>query len=103
MIAMNQAKYDGLPDDLKKVIDANSGAALSRDLGRKWDEWDLIGRAAVLKRNTPIHVIDGADLDAWKKAAEPIFPKWIEERNKAGDKGAELVKAAQDLVAKYSK
>jgi TRAP-type C4-dicarboxylate transport system substrate-binding protein len=103
LFVMNQAKYDGLPDELKKVIDANSGAALSRDLGRKWDEWDLLGRAAVLKRNTPIHVIDGADLEAWKKATEPIFPTWIEERNKAGDKGAELVRAAQDLVAKYSK
>ena len=102
LFVMNKAKYDGLPDDLKKVIDANSGAGLSRDLGRKWDEWDQIGRAAVLKRNTPIHVIDGEDLAAWKKATEPIFAKWIEERDKAGDKGADLVKSAQSLVAKYS-
>jgi TRAP-type C4-dicarboxylate transport system substrate-binding protein len=102
LFVMNKAKYEGLPDDLKKVIDQNSGAALSRDLGRKWDEWDQIGRAAVLKRNTPIHVIDGADLAAWKKATEPIYAKWIEERDKAGDKGADLVKAAQSLVAKYS-
>jgi TRAP-type transport system periplasmic protein len=102
LFVMNKARYDGLPDDLKKVIDANSGAGLSRDLGRKWDEWDQIGRAAVLKRNTPIHVIDGEDLAAWKKATEPIFAKWIEERDKAGDKGADLVKSAQSLVAKYS-
>jgi len=102
LFVMNKAKYDGLPADLKQVIDRNSGAALSRDLGRKWDEWDQIGRAAVLKRNTPIHVIDGADLTAWKQATEPIFAKWIEERDKAGDRGADLVKAAQTLVAKYS-
>ena len=103
LFVMNKAKYDGLPDELKKVIDDNSGAALSRDLGRKWDEWDKIGRAAVAKRNTPIHVIDGPDLAVWKKATEPITAKWIEERNKAGDNGAELVKTAQDLVVKYSK
>jgi hypothetical protein len=30
---MNQAKYDSLPADLKKVIDANSGAALSKTMG----------------------------------------------------------------------
>jgi TRAP-type transport system periplasmic protein len=100
LFVMNKAKYEGLPDDLKRVIDANSGAALSLDLGRKWDEWDKIGRAAILKRNTPIAVIAGADLAAWKQATEPIFAKWIEERNKAGDKGADLVKAAQDLIAK---
>ena len=29
VLAMNQAKYDSLPDDLKKVIDENSGEELS--------------------------------------------------------------------------
>lgn len=99
---MNKAKYDSLPADLKKVIDDNSGAALSRDLGHKWDEWDQIGRAAILKRNIPIHVIDGADLAAWKKATEPLYATWIEERNKAGDNGAELVNTARELIEKYS-
>ena len=33
ILAMNQAKYDSLPADLKKVIDANSGAALSKTMG----------------------------------------------------------------------
>ena len=103
LFLMNKAKYDSLPADLKKVIDANSGEALSRDLGKKWDEWDLIGRAAVVKRNTPTHVIDGADLEVWKKAVEPLRAKWIAERDKAGDKGADLVKAAQDLIVKHSK
>ena len=34
---MNQAKYDSLPADLKKVIDNNSGAALSQQIGKTWD------------------------------------------------------------------
>ena len=102
LFVMNKAKYDSLPDDLKKIIDANSGAALAADLGRKWDEWDQIGRAAVVKRSTPIHVIDGADLAAWKKAVEPLYASWIAERDKAGDNGAELLKAAQELIAKHS-
>jgi TRAP-type C4-dicarboxylate transport system substrate-binding protein len=103
LFVMNKAKYDGLADDLKKVIDANSGAALARDLGRKWDEWDKIGKGLVVKRNTPIHVVDGADLAAWKAAAEPLAARWVEDRNKAGEKGAELLEAARGLVAKYSK
>ena len=36
IFAMNQAKYDGLPPDLKRVIDNNSGAALSRQIGKVW-------------------------------------------------------------------
>ena len=34
VMAMNKAKYDGLPPDLKKVIDANSGLATSAWLGK---------------------------------------------------------------------
>ena len=37
ILAMNQAKYDSLPADLKQVIDANSGAALSKAMGMQWD------------------------------------------------------------------
>lgn len=102
LFVMNKAKYDSLPDDLKKIIDANSGAALAAELGRKWDEWDAIGRAAIVKRGTPIHVIDGPDLAAWKKAVEPLYATWTAERDKAGDNGAELLKAAQELIAKHS-
>jgi TRAP-type C4-dicarboxylate transport system substrate-binding protein len=101
LFVMNKAKYDALAPELKKVIDDNSGPPLARDLGKKWDEWDQIGRAAVLKRNTPIHRIDGADLDAWKKATEPMRAQWIETRTKAGDDGAALFKAAEQLIAKY--
>jgi TRAP-type C4-dicarboxylate transport system substrate-binding protein len=101
LFVMNKAKYDALAPELKKVIDDNSGAPLARDLGKKWDEWDEIGRAAVLKRNTPIHRIDGADLDAWKKATAPMRAQWIETRTKAGDDGAALFKAAEQLIAKY--
>jgi TRAP-type transport system periplasmic protein len=102
LFVMNKAKYDSLPDDLKKIIDANSGAALAADLGRKWDEWDQIGRAAIVKRGTPIHVIDGPDLAAWKKAVEPLYASWTAERDKAGDNGAELFNAARELIAKHS-
>src|SRR5204862_79410 len=37
VVAMNQAKYDGLPPDLKKVIDANSGIETSKMIGVAFD------------------------------------------------------------------
>jgi TRAP-type transport system periplasmic protein len=101
--AMNKAKYDGLPADLNKIIDDNSGAGLSREVGRGFDEWDRIGIEALAKRKTPVIEIDGADLAAWKTATAPVAAAWVEARNKAGDKGADLLKAADDLVARYSK
>ena len=69
---MNKAKYDGLPADLKKVIDDNSGARLRAISAASGTSGTRSAVPPYLKRNTPIHVIDGADLAAWKKATEPI-------------------------------
>jgi TRAP-type transport system periplasmic protein len=101
--AMNKAKYDGLPADLKKIIDDNSGASLSREIGKGFDDWDKSGIDALAKRGTNVTSIDGADLAAWKAATAPVVANWVEARTKAGDKGAELLKAAEDLIAKYTK
>ena len=37
VIAMNPAKYDSLPPDLKKVIDANTGLEWSKQIGKIFD------------------------------------------------------------------
>jgi TRAP-type transport system periplasmic protein len=103
LFAMNTAKYNSLPPDLKKVIDDNSGAAHSKQCGKYFDEWDVGGREAVLKAKMPIHTISGADLEAWKAATAPVIQTWVETRTKAGDKGADLLKQAQELIAKYTK
>ena len=56
VFAMNQAKYDSLPADLKKVIDNNSGAALSQQIGKIWDGSQAAGRKAAQDRgNTLLH------------------------------------------------
>jgi TRAP-type C4-dicarboxylate transport system substrate-binding protein len=102
LFTMNKAKYDALPADLKKVIDDNSGAALSRQIGKGFDDWDKIGFEAVEKSKMPVHKITGADLDGWKSASKPVIDAWVEGRTKAGDNGAELLKTAQELMAKYA-
>ncbi len=40
MVTMNKAKYDSLPDDLKKVLDDNSGMDLAMQVGKVFDERD---------------------------------------------------------------
>lgn len=103
MLVMNKARYEALPPDLKAVIDANSGASLSAEIGEQFDAWDIPGREAVAKHGATVTKIDGADLAAWKAATAPVTQDWIAARDKAGDKGAELVKAAGDLIEKYAR
>ena len=35
---MNQQRYQGLPDDLKKIVDEYSGEALTVRFGKAWDQ-----------------------------------------------------------------
>ena len=59
ILAMNQAKYDSLPPDLKKVIDANSGAALSKAIGAQWDASAPPARKFAADHGNTFYVIPG--------------------------------------------
>lgn len=98
LFVMNKAKYDGLKPELKKALDDNAGLKLAKELGAKWDDWDKLGKEVVLKRGTPITKIEGADLDAWKQTTQPAIDQWAKDQKD----GAETVKAARDLITKYS-
>ena len=40
MVTMNKDKYESLPDDLKKVIDDNSGKSMAAKAGKVFDAQD---------------------------------------------------------------
>ncbi len=100
--AMNKAKYDSLPPDLKKVIDDNSGPATSKWAGRVMDEGDAPGLEAAKKRGNAIVVLDAAETARWKKAAEPVYAAWIAEMKGKGIDGQALINDARALIAKYA-
>ncbi len=101
VFAMNNAKYASLPPDLKKVIDANSGADTSAWAGKAFAEGDVPGRK-LSERNT-INVIRGAELESMKKAAQPVIDEWVKDVTAKGPNGKALLESARSLIAKYSK
>ncbi len=103
VFAMNQAKYDSLPADLKRVIDKNSGAALSRTIGRYWDEATAVGRKAAADRGNQFVKVNAAETDRWIKVSAPLYADWIAEMDKKGLPGKQMVQDARDLIVKYSK
>jgi TRAP-type C4-dicarboxylate transport system substrate-binding protein len=102
LFAMNKARYDSLPDDLKAVIDANSGLALAKRIGAVWDAAEAPGRAKAEDLGDAFHAIEGAELERWKKATKPVVDGWVAAMNAAGKDGPALLGAARALVAKYS-
>ncbi len=103
VFAMNQAKYDAMPADLKKVIDANSGAALSQQIGKTWDNSQAAGRKAAQERGNTFTMIPAAELDNWVKASAPLYEDWVADMDKRGNNGKAMLAEARELLVKYKK
>jgi TRAP-type C4-dicarboxylate transport system substrate-binding protein len=103
LVAMNKRKYDEMPADLKKVIDANSGQEFSAFLGRTQAGADVPGKEKMVASNVQINVIPKAELENWKKATDQLDDEWVKSMNAKGQDGAKLLKSAQDLVKKHTK
>lgn len=102
VFAMNKPRYESLPDDLKAVIDANSGLETSKWIGRVMDEGDAPGIAIAEKSGNKMIVLDETEVARWKKVAAPLADKWIEAMNAKGYDGAAMVADAKALIAEYA-
>lgn len=96
--AMNREAYEDLPQDLRAVIDANSGAETSAWIGRVMQEFDAPGREAAVERGNTIITIEGEALAEWVERAEPVRAGWIAEMSERGIDAEALVAAAERLV-----
>ncbi|OUS19875.1 C4-dicarboxylate ABC transporter [Litorivita pollutaquae] len=98
--AMNKDVYEGLPDDLRAVIDANSGAATSAWAGRAHDLGDRDGRAVMEAAGNTLATISVEETARIQALGDEVVADWIEEANKAGLDGQLLIDDARALVAK---
>lgn len=101
VFAMNKAKYESLPADLKKVIDANSGAETSAWAGKLWDDSAVGARKLAVARGNQVNTVAAAELKNWEQAGWPVYESWIVEVAARGYDGKALLKSAQSLIKKY--
>lgn len=103
VFVMNKAKYDSLPPDLKKVIDANSGSDASARAGQIYNEQMAINRDARTKAGDKVNVLTDAEYARWVKATASVNEEWIAEVNAKGGDGRKLLASARALIKKYEK
>jgi len=101
LFGMNQAKYDSLPADLKKVIDANAGGDFSQSIGKIWDNSQAAGRKAAIDHGNVLYTIPAAELDNWAKAAAPLYDTWLSDIEGKGLPAKQMLQDARTLLAKY--
>jgi TRAP-type C4-dicarboxylate transport system substrate-binding protein len=102
-LAMNKAKYDGLPGELKAAFDKNSGMKFAELAGNMWDDAGALVLEMVKKRGNTINTISAEEKAKWVKATEPVIEAWIKQVKDKGLDGGKLVEQARALVAKYDK
>jgi TRAP-type C4-dicarboxylate transport system substrate-binding protein len=100
VVAMNEAKYDSLPPDLKRVIDANSGVAASKWAGQVWDSTVAPARKLALERKNTINVLTPVEFARWQKATEGVEKDWFTEVAGKGGNGPALLEDARALIKK---
>ncbi|MCY3996952.1 MAG: TRAP transporter substrate-binding protein [Rhodobacter sp.] len=101
--AMNKDSYNNLPDDLRAVIDANSGLEASAWAGRAMDQGDAAAKEVVRGTDNAIVMMSDAATAEIMAIAETQIAEWIETMNGAGLPGQEMLDTARALIEKHGK
>ncbi len=102
VLAMNKDRYDSLPDDLKQVIDDNSGLEFSVFAGGTQADADGPARQTAVDLGNTIITLDAEQTAAWKEASQPIYDAWIADMDSKGIDGQALIDEARALIEKYT-
>ena len=102
IFTINKGAYEALPDDLRKVLDDNSGLELSKAFGRVMDEGDAQGRTIADGRGNAIVTLDPEEVARWQEASAPVIADWIEAMDEKGYDGQALIDDAREMISRHA-
>lgn len=97
VLAMNKPKFEGLPADLQKVIDKNSGLNFSVFAGGVQTDADGPARAIAVENGNNIITVE--DTSEWEALVKPIYKTWIDDVKAKGIDGQARIDQAKELMA----
>ncbi len=97
-LVMNKKTYEHLSDDLKAIIDNESGIEVAAQFGAAMDKADIEGEKFARDLGNEIIMLDEMETKLWKNAAKATIDDWIKQT----PNGQMLYDAASALVEKYS-
>ncbi|MCB2101873.1 MAG: TRAP transporter substrate-binding protein [Rhodobacterales bacterium] len=99
VVTMNKDVYEGLPADLKAVIDKNSGKAWSATAATVFDDLDVKGRADAVKAGHEFYEVEGGiENPAWKPILDATTKEYIAGLDGKGMPGSKVYARAQELA-----
>ena len=103
IFGLNKAKVEGLPEDLRAVIDAHCGLEASADAGAAMDRGDGEAEEAIAARGNAITTLPDDVVAEMSAMGEAQTQAWIEEVTAQGLDGQAMVDDARAMVAEQSR
>lgn len=101
-LAMNKGAYEAMPEDLRAILDENSGLDLSVFMGGTQQDYDAPAREAALELGNNIITVSEEDAAEWRDLVNPIYESWVADMNNKGIDGQALIDEARALMAEYA-
>jgi TRAP-type transport system periplasmic protein len=101
VMAMNKARYESLPADLKAILDAECGLKLSSTAAELMLQGDAPARKIATDAGNEVTILDDAEVTRWKAAAKPVVDRWVADLKTRDIDGAALIEKARALIAKH--
>ena len=101
LMLMNKQRYQNLPDDLKQVIDANSGKALAGPIGEIWDNLEATGKQLQIASGGEILTIAPDQFSAFEEMSQNITDRWVLKTMGLGIDARALVNAARSSILRH--
>ena len=102
LLTMNKTRYDGLPAEVRRLLDDSTGMALAQRLGRIWQEDEGSGRSLALRQGHPVIPLAAAERARWRAATAPVVAAWVAKVDAMGYDGRALLADARRLIASYA-
>jgi TRAP-type C4-dicarboxylate transport system substrate-binding protein len=98
VLVMNKDKYNALPDDLRAILDAESGWKLSTFATGVMVDMDAPGREIGMGAGNNIIQLSEDEVARWKAASAPVVERWISNMEGLGIDGQALIDRARGLI-----
>lgn len=92
--AMNEKKYNALPEDVRACVDQLSGDNLIPNFGPWWDAWDKAGHDRIIAEGHDVIELDEAQRAEWRATLQPMINAYLADLEGKG------VGNAQEIYAK---
>jgi len=99
LFAMNKDSYSSLPDDLKKVIDDNSGAAIAAAMGEAWNGIEPVGKKRAEDAGNSVTQLSAEATAEFDAPFAATVQRWVDEANGNGIDADALLSSARAAIA----